>query len=96
MDGAAPKYAKSDGRFDRLWKTRPLLSNLLYVSKTLIEPGLYIVIDEMMIFSRGEPACCILCVSCLLLNTLCVRTPVATVLRSACWLQHKDANEANA
>ena len=54
--GEAPARAKSSGRYDRLWKVRRLLDSMLAWGKQLFEPGVYIVIDEMMVFCRGKLA----------------------------------------
>jgi hypothetical protein len=94
--GEAPARAKSSGRYDRLWKVRRLLDSLLAWGKQLFEPGVYIVIYEMMVFCRGKLACfCCVCPCFSLARlTLCAHCAALNCSCSDHWLQYAIPKQA--
>jgi hypothetical protein len=63
VKGDHPKVPKSSGLYPRLWKVWLLLDRLLNWGRGLFIPGLYIVIDEAMVFCRGVCTFVVLCAS---------------------------------
>ncbi len=59
--GVRPKVPKSSGLYPRLWKVQLLLDRFLAWGAELFVPGLYIVIDEAMVFCRGANSIGALC-----------------------------------
>ena len=56
-----PRVPKTDVRYDRMWKVRMLLDHLNRVSKTLMVPGEFISLDEMMVKATCKYIVCRLC-----------------------------------
>lgn len=57
MRSDAPHVSKSDGRYDRLFKIRPLLDKLTAVCAALYRLGRWLTIDEMLVFTKCEWLC---------------------------------------
>lgn len=50
----APHVSKSSGRYDRLFKIRPLLDKLEAVSRDNYRLGRWLTVDEMLVFTKCE------------------------------------------